>query len=208
MSNQNGLVRYSGSDRANHWIVALLFVLAALSGLALFHPSMYFLVGLFGGGSWARILHPFIGVAMFVLFVGIMFKFWHHNVLNANDRKWLGQIGDVLNGHHEKLPEVGRYNGGQKLAFWVMVVSMLLLTVSGFAFWRPYFSHYVPVDVNRVAALVHAFSAWVLILTIIVHVYAAIWVQGTIGAMRTGIVSRAWARKHHPGWFKEVTGGK
>jgi len=85
MSNQNGLVRYSGSDRANHWIVALLFVLAGLSGLALFHPSMYFLTGLFGGGSWARILHPFIGVAMFVLFVGIMFKFWHHNVLNAND---------------------------------------------------------------------------------------------------------------------------
>ena len=76
------------------------------------------------------------------------------------------------------------------------------------AFWRPYFSHYFSVDVTRVAALVHAVSAWVLILTIITHVYAALWVKGTIGAMWTGVVSRAWARKHHPGWFKEVTGGK
>jgi formate dehydrogenase subunit gamma len=55
---------------------------------------------------------------------------------------------------------------------------------------------------------VHALSAWVLILTVIVHVYAAIWVKGTIGAMRTGLVSHAWARKHHPGWYKEMTGGK
>jgi formate dehydrogenase subunit gamma len=89
-----------------------------------------------------------------------------------------------------------------------MVLTMILLVVSGLAFWRPYFSHYFSVDVTRVAALVHAVSAWVLILTIIAHVYAALWVKGTIGAMWTGVVSRAWARKHHPGWFKEVAGGK
>jgi formate dehydrogenase subunit gamma len=209
MSNQQeGLVRYKGSDRLNHWLIAILFVLASLGGLAMFHPSMFFLTGLFGGGSWTRILHPFIGSAMFVLFVLIFFKFWHHNVLTANDRKWLGQIGDVLSKKHDRLPEVGRYNGGQKAAFWVMVLTMILLVVSGLAFWRPYFSHYFSVDVTRVAALVHAVSAWVLILTIITHVYAALWVKGTIGAMWTGVVSRAWARKHHPGWFKEVTGGK
>jgi len=208
MSNQNDLKRYTGSERLNHWLIALLFVLAGLSGLALFHPSMFFLSGLFGGGSLTRIVHPFIGSAMFVLFLIISIRFWHHNVLNKNDIQWLKQIGDVMANHEERLPEVGRYNGGQKAAFWVMVISMIALVVTGVMFWRPYFVDYFSVDVRRIAAVVHAVAAWGLILTIIIHVYAAIWVKGTIGGMRTGMVSRAWARKHHPGWFKEETGQK
>jgi formate dehydrogenase subunit gamma len=205
MSN---IVRYKGSDRVNHWLVALLFVLAAISGLALFHPSLFFLSGVLGGGQLTRILHPFIGAIMFVSFVVLYFRFWHHNILSKNDRQWLKQIGDVLADREEKLPEVGRYNGGQKLVFWLMTITMLLLVVSGLAFWRPYFAHMFAMDTVRLAAVVHAVAAWVLILGIIVHVYASIWVKGTIKGMWTGIVSSAWARKHHPGWYKEINGGK
>jgi formate dehydrogenase subunit gamma len=205
MSN---IVRYKASDRVNHWLVALLFVLAAISGLALFHPSMFFLTGILGGGQLTRILHPFIGAIMFVSFVILYFRFWHHNILSKNDRQWLKQIGDVLNDREEKLPEVGRYNGGQKLVFWLMTITMLLLVVSGLAFWRPYFAHMFAMDTVRLAAVVHAGAAWVLIIGIIVHVYASIWVKGTIKGMWTGIVSSAWARKHHPGWYKEINGGK
>jgi formate dehydrogenase subunit gamma len=202
------IVRYSGSDRFNHWLVALLFVLAAISGLAFFHPSLFFLSNVLGGGQLSRILHPFIGVAMFVLFVILYFKFWHHNILHKNDRQWLKQIGDVIADREDRLPEVGRYNGGQKLLFWVMTITMLLLVVSGMAFWRPYFASNFHIDTVRLAAVVHAGAAAVLILGIIVHIYAALWVKGTIKGMWTGVVSSAWARKHHPGWYKEVSGGK
>jgi len=208
MSNQNGLVRYSGSDRFTHIFVACLFILAAVSGLAFFHPSMFFLSNLLGGGPTARILHPFIGSAMFVLFVVLYFKFWHHNILHRNDRQWLAQIGDVIANHEERLPEVGRYNGGQKLLFWVMTFTMIALMVTGMMFWRPYFAGNFSIDTVRLAALIHAIAASILIVGIIVHIYAAIWVKGTLRAMSTGIVSRAWARKHHPGWYKEVSGGK
>ncbi|WP_296820965.1 hypothetical protein [Thiobacillus sp.] len=34
--------RYSARERSNHWLVAISFVLAALSGLALFHPAFFF----------------------------------------------------------------------------------------------------------------------------------------------------------------------
>jgi len=202
------IVRYSGSDRFNHWLVALLFVLAAISGLAFFHPSLFFLSNVLGGGQLSRILHPFIGVAMFVLFVILYFKFWHHNILHKNDRQWLKQIGDVIADREERLPEVGRYNGGQKLLFWVMTITMLLLVLSGMAFWRPYFASNFHIDTVRLAAVVHAGAAAVLILGIIVHIYAALWVKGTIKGMWTGVVTSAWARKHHPGWYKEVSGGK
>ena len=34
--------RYTARERSNHWLVAILFVMAALSGLALFHPAFFF----------------------------------------------------------------------------------------------------------------------------------------------------------------------
>ena len=58
------ILRYPKRTRTNHWLVAFLFLCAGLSGLAIFHPFFYPFVGLFGGGVWTRILHPFFGVLM------------------------------------------------------------------------------------------------------------------------------------------------
>ena len=200
----NSLIqRYTPNERTNHWITAITFVLLALSGLALFHPSMFWLSALFGGGQWTRILHPFIGLVMFVSFMIIALRFWHHNYLDADDRQWLRQINDVLTNREDRLPEVGRYNAGQKLLFFVLVLCLLLLLLSGIVIWRAYFAFYFPIEVVRVAAVIHAVTAFVLICSIIVHIYAAIWVKGSIGAMVRGTVTLGWARKHHPKWFRE-----
>ncbi|BAX62277.1 formate dehydrogenase subunit gamma [Burkholderia stabilis] len=199
----NLIVRYSANERTNHWITAITFVLLALSGLALFHPSMFWLTALFGGGQWTRILHPFVGLVMFVSFAILVVRFWHHNALDADDRQWLKQIGDVLTNQEDKLPPVGRYNAGQKLLFFTLVACLLLLLLSGIVIWRRYFSFYFPIGVIRAAAVVHAVAAFVLIASIIVHIYAALWVKGSIGAMVRGTVTLGWARKHHLKWFRE-----
>jgi formate dehydrogenase subunit gamma len=196
--------RYNANERSNHWVTAITFVLLALSGLAMFHPSMFWLSALFGGGQWMRILHPFIGVVMFLSFAGLVLRFWHHNLIDGDDVRWLKQIGDVLNNREDKLPEVGRYNAGQKMLFFVLVACMALLLLSGIVIWRRYFSAYFPIDVIRVAALVHAVAAFGIIAGIIVHIYAAIWVKGTMGAMLKGTVTPGWARKHHPRWFRSL----
>jgi formate dehydrogenase subunit gamma len=201
--NPDLIVRYTPNERTNHWITAITFVLLALSGLALFHPSMFWLSALFGGGQWTRILHPFVGLVMFVSFMILALRFWHHNYLDADDRQWLRQINDVLTNREDRLPEVGKYNAGQKLLFFVLVLCLLLLLLSGIVIWRAYFAFYFPIEVVRVAAVIHAATAFVLICSIIVHIYAAIWVKGSIGAMVRGTVTLGWARKHHPKWFRE-----
>ena len=43
---------------------------------------------------------------------------------------------------------------------------------------------------------------------LITHVYAAIWVRGTIGAMTRGQVTGGWAWRHHRKWLKELVSGK
>ncbi len=207
MSDPKFVERYTSKERGNHWIVALCFILAALSGLALFHPSLFFFSSLFGGGPWARILHPFIGVVMFLFFCITMVRFWKLNRMTDADRQWMTQIKAVVMNREKDLPEIGKYNAAQKYMFWLMVICMWLLIVSGIVMWRPYFAYAFPIDINRIAVVVHALSAVVLVIGTIVHVYAAIWVKGTLRAMMRGNVSAAWAKHHHPGWYREMTGG-
>ncbi|SAK87981.1 formate dehydrogenase, cytochrome b556 (FDO) subunit [Caballeronia temeraria] len=200
------IVRYTPNERTNHWITAITFVLLALSGLAMFHPSMSWLYAVFGGGQWTRILHPFVGCVMFISFLILALRFWHHNYLDRNDVQWMKQMNDVLTNREDRLPEIGKYNAGQKILFFVMVVSLVLLLVSGIVIWRRYFAFYFPITVIRLASVVHAATAFVLIVSIIVHIYAALWVKGSIGAMTRGTVTYGWARKHHPRWFRETIG--
>lgn len=202
-SKQN-LQRYTANERSNHWAVALLFILAGLSGMALFHPALFWLSNLFGGGTWTRILHPFIGVAMAIMFVLMALRFAGRNRIKAHDRQWLSQWRKVINNNEEGVPAAGKYNGGQKLLFWVLVVSMLMLLLSGIVIWREYFSGFFAIGVIRLASVLHALFAFVLIASIVVHVYAAIWVKGSVGAMTSGKVSWAWARKHHKLWYDEM----
>lgn len=115
------------------------------------------------------------------------------------------QMNDVLANREDRLPPFGKYNAGQKLLFFVMVACLVLLLLSGIVIWRAYFAFYFPVTVIRIAAVVHAATAFVL-MSIIVHIYAALWVKGSIGAMTRGTVTYGWARKYHPRWFREIIG--
>jgi formate dehydrogenase subunit gamma len=208
MRKRDVIQRYDDAERINHWIVAITFILLALSGLALFHPSMFFLTNLFGGGTWTRILHPFIGLVMFIAFLVLALRVWRANLLDKNDEQWLKQIRDVAANREDKLPEVGKYNAGQKLLFWVQVACLILLLLTGIVIWQPYFTPAFNITVIRIAVVLHAFSAFILILGIIIHIYAGIWVKGSIRAMTRGWVTRAWARKHHPAWYREVASGE
>ena len=196
--------RFSARERINHWLLAIAFVLAALSGLALFHPALFGLSGLFGGGPWTRILHPFLGLAMLILFLLVAAGVRSENRLGPRDWAWLRRIGDVLAGREEQLPEVGRYNAGQKLVFCAAVVCLSVLLVSGILIWRAYFSQYFPIALIRWGALLHALFAFVLICTIITHSYAAFWVKGSIRGMTRGTVTPGWAWKHHRAWYREI----
>jgi formate dehydrogenase subunit gamma len=204
MSKSNTVLRYTAGDRTMHWTIALAFILAALSGLALFHPWLFGLSGLFGGGPWTRILHPYIGLFMVVVFFFLAGRFWSHNTMQPRDWQWMRQYRDVIANREDRLPEVGKYNAGQKLVYWVVLLCLACLLLSGIVIWRAYFSLYFSVRVIRLASLLHAFSAFVLITTIIVHVYAALWVKGSVRAMTRGTVTPGWAWKHHRAWFREM----
>lgn len=200
--------RYRDVTRMNHWAVAMLFLCAGLSGLAIFHPALFPLSMLFGGGPWTRILHPFFGVLMVFGFAALFVQVWRENLWRARDTAWLKAAPHlIMTGDEKGMPPVGKYNAGQKMVFWAFGVSLVLLFLTGFVFWQPWFANFFPIPLRRIAVLVHSASAVVLILSVIAHVYAAIWVKGTMRAMTRGTVTENWARQNHPLWYREMRGG-
>jgi formate dehydrogenase subunit gamma len=200
----NDLQRYTAPERVNHWVVGMAFILLALSGLAFFHPYFWPLTALFGGGVWTRILHPWLGVLMALSFAAMFVRFRALNTMTETDWAWVRRVREMVDGDDHNMPEQGKYNGGQKLMFWGAVVCVALLFLSGILLWRAWFDF--PVGLVRLGAVIHAATAAVMIALITVHVYAAIWVKGTIRAMWYGTVTRAWARQHHRAWYRNVTG--
>jgi formate dehydrogenase subunit gamma len=119
----------------------------------------------------------------------------------------LSHIRELANNNHRNMPEAGKLNGGQKLMFWALTICMVLLALSGIVIWRAYFSFLFPAWLIRFSAVVHAAAGVAMIGLIMGHIYLAIWTKESIGAMLTGRVRRAWAKQHHPAWFREMTGG-
>lgn len=196
--------RYGPLARANHWIIAASLILLALSGLALFMPALYFLTGLFGGGQNTRAFHPWIGVALFVSFFVFFFQLWRANLPEKVDVVWLSRFRDVISGNEEKLPELGKYNAGQKFIFWAMSGLILLLIATGLMIWEAYFTHFFSIPTQRIAVLAHSILAVLIICVFILHVYAAIWTRGTLRAMTRGTVTGGWAWRHHRKWLREL----
>lgn len=196
--------RYTVAARINHWITAITLILLALSGLSLFHPRLFFLTALFGGGQATRAIHPWLGVVLFFSFAGLFIRFWKANLWRSEDNTWLSRIRDVLAGNEEKLPELGKYNAGQKFVFWGMSLLIIVLIATGVVIWDVYFFEYTTIEQKRVAVLVHAMAAVAIICVWIIHVYAAIWVRGTISAMTKGQVTGGWAWRHHRKWLREL----
>lgn len=107
---------------------------------------------------------------MFVSFFSFALRLWADNRMDAADRAWLKAVPKVISHQEQGVPEAGKYNGGQKLLYWVLIVLMLGLLVSGVLMWRTYFSF--PVEAIRWASMLHALFALILVCAIIVHAYA------------------------------------
>ncbi|MDB5379035.1 MAG: formate dehydrogenase subunit gamma [Rubritepida sp.] len=198
--------RYGPLQRLNHWITASSLILLLLSGMALFTPELFFLTGLFGGGQNTRTFHPWIGVILFFSFFIFFFQLWKANLPERTDWIWLTRIKDVVGGHEENLPELGKYNAGQKFIFWGMTGLILVLIASGLLIWDQYFGEATSILIRRIAVLTHAIAAVLIICMFILHVYAGIWTRGTLRAMTRGTVTGGWAWRHHRKWLRQLAG--
>src|ERR1700691_2054877 len=123
--------RYSFGERVNHWVGALTYTFALITGLAFWSPYLYWLAAIVGGGPTARFIHPWFGLIFSASFFWT-FKEWHRDMeVNEDDRAWARAMPYYIQNEDEKLPPVGRFNFGQKLFFWGIFFCVILLLLTG-----------------------------------------------------------------------------
>ncbi len=198
------ILRTKFTERLCHWTIVVCFFLAATSGLSWFFPTFSWMSSFLGTPQLARMLHPFLGIAVFVGLIYMFKRFVHHNMPVRTDSIWFKNVKSVLLADHSKKLRIGKYNAGQKVLFWLIMASIVVLLLSGLIMWRAYFAEYFPIWMLRWAILAHSAAGIGLILLILGHIYLAIWVRGSITGMVTGYVSKRWARQHHDRWAEEL----
>ncbi len=224
--------RFNGAERFAHWLTASSFVVLSLTGLNVLY-GRYVLKPILGADAfsaitlWGKYAHNYIAFA-FMLGLILMFVLWvRHNIPNVTDIKWLAVGGGLFSkGVH---PPAHRFNAGQKIIFWLVIIGGLTLSVSGISLMFPYEvaawswmtpflnafgadlpDQLTPLQEVQLSVLWHSLIALVMIAVILAHIYiGSLGMEGAIDAVGTGHVDLNWAREHHGLWVAELeqTGG-
>jgi formate dehydrogenase subunit gamma len=221
--------RFSAIERFTHWLTASSFIVLGLTGLNMLY-GRYVLKPLIGaeafsllslGGKYA---HNYIAFA-FMLGVAMMVVLWvRHNLPDRHDLVWLAKGGGLFaKGVH---PPSKKFNAGQKIQFWIVVLGGLSASLSGIVLMFPFefamlantfevvnlvgFSlptALTPLQEMQLSQLWHVITGLILIGVIITHIYiGSLGMEGAFDAMGTGMVDENWARQHHDLWYADLKG--
>jgi formate dehydrogenase subunit gamma len=202
--------RFTPFDRYAHWLLAIVWVTLAITGLILSIGKAVLLpvIGytLF---SWlaqiAKALHNFIGPVLIVAVPFLFLRFVRDNGLGMDDVRWFTHIVGYFKGH--EYPS-GKFNAGEKLVFWIVLVLLsTILIVTGLVLLFPNFDQ--TRATMQTANVIHLISAYGAMALACVHIYlGTIGMTGAYRAMRDGYVDESWAEHHHLRWYEDVMAGR
>jgi formate dehydrogenase subunit gamma len=138
--------------------------------------------------------------------IGVVLTFiiWiRWNLPAKADLQWLAKAGGLFTKHSH--PPSWKFNAGQKLIFWSVVLGGLALSLTGVVLLFPF--QWTDLQGMQLAQLVHAVIALIMIAIIIAHIYiGTMGMEGAFDAMGTGRVDENWAREHHSLWVDQMYG--
>jgi formate dehydrogenase subunit gamma len=199
--------RFSTVDQVVHWSVAISFCILGLSGLIMLFGK-HVVLPVFGYTLFAWLaalsknLHNFVAPFFMVSVLAMVVLYIRHNLPKAYDLTFLVNAFAVMaKGKH--VPS-GKFNGGEKVWFWVGVVGLsVIVSWSGLILLFPNFDQ--TRAVMQDAWIWHAGAALLYIAISFGHMYlGTIGLEGSYQAMRTGYVDEVWAKEHHEYWYNDA----
>lgn len=199
------ITRFGGIDRFAHWLTATSFIVLAITGLniAFGRALLLPLIGpeAFTAFSEAgKIAHNFLSFP-FVAGILLMFVLWvRDNIPSRIDVDWLKAGGGIVGHRHA---HARRFNGGQKLIFWSVVILGTAIAVTGYILMFPFvFTDLAGMQLSQV---LHAVLSMIMIAIILAHIYiGSLGMEGAFDAMGSGEVDLNWAEAHHDLWAEEM----
>jgi formate dehydrogenase subunit gamma len=150
--------------------------------------------------EFGKLAHNFLSFP-FVLGILLMFALWvKDNIPTALDVVWLKQFGGLFSKHLH--PPAKRFNAGQKVIFWMVVLGGAALSVTGYMLMFPFYL--TDMAGMQLMHMLHAVISVVVITAVIAHIYiGSVGMEGAFDAMGSGEVDLNWAKEHHSIWVQE-----
>ncbi|MGL4637877.1 MAG: formate dehydrogenase subunit gamma [Beijerinckiaceae bacterium] len=198
------ITRFSGLERFTHWLTASTFLVLAASGVNVtfgkFIIQPWLGDAMFGPWSqFAKFCHNYLSFP-FMLGLVLMLLLWiKDNIPNRLDIAWFKAGGGILGDTH---PPAARFNGGQKVIFWTVILGGLALTISGLMLLFPF--RWTGLEGLQLSNIVHGVVGLVMIGAMLAHIYiGSVGMEGAFDAMGSGQVDVNWAKEHHSIWAEE-----
>src|SRR5208282_3805062 len=150
----------------------------------------------------AKYAHDFSSFP-FVLGVVVLFLLWvKQNIPTMVDVRWFMEGGGMVGDKH---PPAWKFNAGQKLLFWLVILGTIGVAVPGAFLLFPFY--FTNIFGMQIAQVIHALIAVVFVGLIISHIYlGTLGMEGGFDAMGTGEVDLNWAKQHHSLWVEQEFG--
>lgn len=203
------IARFNAFERFVHWLTAATFVLLALTGLNITFGRSLVLPWMGPEGfsvfsQWSKYTHNYLSFA-FTIGVVLMFLMWiGQNFPTAADVQWLKMGGGM--GKRGGHPPAWKFNGGQKILYWLIVLGGAAMIITGYLLIFP-FSWGMGVGDMELAAVFHGIVGMLFTALILAHIYlGTLGMEGAFESMSQGTVDVNWAKEHHPLWYEEEQG--
>ena len=199
------IMRFNAFERFVHWTTASCFIVLALSGLNITFgkPLLLPLIGpeAFSAWSqWAKYAHNYLSFPFTIGVVFITLMWIAGNLPNRVDAQWIKEGGGIIDPN--KHPPAYRFNAGQKLIYWIVVLGGTAMAITGYLLMFPFYA--TGVEGMQWAQTVHGVVAVLFVAAMLGHIYiGTIGMEGAFWAMGTGEVDLNWAREHHRLWLEE-----
>jgi formate dehydrogenase subunit gamma len=197
------IVRFNAFERFVHWMTATCFIILAISGLNItFGKPLLPVIGpeaFTAWSQWGKYAHNYLSFP-FTIGVFLIFLIWiAGNIPNRVDIEWLKRGGGIVGHDH---PPAYRFNAGQKMIYWIVVLGGTAVAVSGYVLMFPFYG--TDIQSMQIASMAHSIVAVLFIAAMIAHIYiGTIGMEGAFEAMGTGTVDLNWAKEHHSLWLEE-----
>jgi cytochrome b subunit of formate dehydrogenase len=194
------LQRFTVNQRVQHWILAVLFTLLALTGFPMKFADQAWaksVIDTFGGLSMARTIHHWAGLALVtgllahLLYVaGTLLQRWRTRMPDGSRRGLIGTLFDLpmwvsprdgvkmllllgyLAGLRRAPPTFGRFSVKEKFEYIGVFWGTILLGITGIMLWGEQFtSRFVSGRVLNIALIAHTYEAFLAIIHVgILHI--------------------------------------
>jgi formate dehydrogenase subunit gamma len=198
------ILRFTLSQRVIHWFVGITFVILGITGVILLLGRML-IIPMIGNSAFGPIaalsktVHDYVGPLFGISLVLMFIYYVKDNFFKLKDISWFLKGGGMFGGH----AHAGRFNGGEKVWFWISILVGLVVVVSGLILDFPIFG--LDRATMELSLVVHGIAAIIVFAISFGHIYLATFgMEGALETMTTGYCDSNWAKEHHDLWYEEV----